>query len=427
MLMRLRPWLLALVRTRVRAAWSAAALALVALAAWQGFRVWSFHADKAAAERALAIYDFPEAQRRLAACLRLRPADSATLLLAAQAARRDGRLDDAQEYLDRYPESTLDGALQWTLLRVQRGFIKEHVYDLIEQLEIRHPASEQILEALAQGSVHVYRLNEAGFWTKQLLERFPGNPVARLLEAQANETLRRRERAIDILRSLVDDYPHLDKARLYLADQLAKHRAYDEAAELYKALHESRPADVAPLLGLVQCLIILERLDEAEPLVRVLEADHPDTGAALLECGRFALRRGRPLEAEPRLRRALELAPHDHEIHLEMAVCLEQLERRAEARGHLERFKQIDSDLKRLDAAFQAMAKAPNDPAPRWEAGRICLRNGQVSEGLRWLAGALQTDPNHAPTHLTLAEHFAAQGNEQQAAYHRQRLLASPQ
>ena len=167
-------------------------------------------------------------------------------------------------------------------------------------------------------------------------------------------------------------------------------------------------------------------MDEADTLVRVLEAKHADTGAALLECGRFALRRGRPSEAEGLLRRALELTPHDHEIDLELAVCLEQLERRAEARRHLDRFKQIDGDLKRLDAAFQAMVKAPNDPAPRWEAGRICLRNGQVSEGLRWLGGALQADPNHAPTHLTLAEHFAAQGDQQQAAYHRQRVLAAP-
>jgi predicted Zn-dependent protease len=424
MLARLRQWLLAPFRTRVRAAWTAAALVLLAGAAWHGLRVCQYSADQAAAEAALAIYDFPEAERRLKNCLRLRPADAPTLLLAAQAARRDGRLDDAQEYLDRYPESDLDSALQWVLVRVQGGSVGEHVYDLIEQLEIRHPASEQIIEALAQGSVHVYRLNEARFWTKQLLERFPKNPVGRMLEAQTDETMRRREHALEIVRGLVEEYPHFDKARLYLADLLAKDRLYDEAAEHYAALYQTRPDDVAPLLGLVRCLVMVERLDEAEPLVRELQARHAQVSAALLECGRFALRRGRPAEAEPVLRRAAELSPHDHEIHHELAVCLGQLGRRAESERHLERFRQIESDLKLLDAAFQAMTKAPNDPAPRWEAGRICLRNGQTAEGLRWLAGALQADPNHAPTHLTLAEHFAAQGNESQAAYHRQRLAA---
>jgi predicted Zn-dependent protease len=425
MFARLRHWLLVPFRTRTRAAWTAAALALAAVAAWQGFRVWRFHSDKEAAEQALAIYDFAEAQRRLESCLRLRPDDAPTLLLAAQAARRDGRLDDAQDYLDRHRESTLDSALEWALLRVQHGMINEHVYDLLEQLEIRHPASEQIMEALAQGSVHVYRLNEAKFWTQQLLERVPKNPMARMLDAQTNETLRRREKSLDIMRRLVEDYPHFDKGRLYLADLLAKQRGYEEAAEHYAAAHARRPDDVAPLLGWVRCLVALERLDEAEPLVRELEAKHSGTSAALLECGRFALRRNRPAEAEPMLRRALELTPNDYEVHFELAVCLGQLERRAESQHHLDRFNQIESDLKLLDEAFQAMTKAPNDPAPRWQAGRICLRNGQGSEGLRWLAGALQIDPNHVPTHLTLAEHFAAQGDERQAALHRQ-LAARP-
>src|SRR5262245_50927112 len=98
---RLRDWLLFPVRTPARAALSAVVLALLALAGWQGLRVLRFHRDQAKAEEALAEYDFPEARRRLASCLALRPRDPAVLLLAVQAARRDGRLDEAQEYLDR--------------------------------------------------------------------------------------------------------------------------------------------------------------------------------------------------------------------------------------------------------------------------------------------------------------------------------------
>ena len=51
----------------------------------------------------------------------------------------------------------------------------------------------------------------------------------------------------------------------------------------------------------------------------------------------------------------------------------------------------------RLEKVFQAMVKAPADPAPRLEAGRICLRNGQVSEGLRWLSGVLDLVPITSP------------------------------
>ena len=168
---RLRRWLLFPVRSPARAALSAAALALLAFAGWHGLRVLRFHRDKAAAEEALATYDFPEAQRRLASCLDFWHRDPAVLLLAAQAARRDGRLDEAQQHLDRYRDQvnapTPEGALQSVLLRVQRGLVKEYVHVLIDHVEVRHPASEQILEALAQGCVHVYRLDEASFWTKQ--------------------------------------------------------------------------------------------------------------------------------------------------------------------------------------------------------------------------------------------------------------------
>jgi hypothetical protein len=74
-----------------------------------------------------------------------------------------------------------------------------------------------------------------------------------------------------------------------------------------------------------------------------------------------------------------------------------------------------------LEKAVQAMVKTPADPAPRLEAGRICLRNGQVSEGLRWLYGILELVPNHKPTHQVLADHYESQGDTAQAEYHRSR------
>jgi predicted Zn-dependent protease len=419
---RLRDRLLLPVRTPTRAVLSAALLALLAFAGWHGARAWRFHRDEAAAREALARYDFPEARRRLASCLALRPDDPAALLLAVQAARRDGQLNEAQEYLARYRERARDrspeAALQGTLLQVQRGLVKEHVRGLLDALEVRHPDSEQILEALAQGCVHVYRLDEAMFWIRQLLGRFPDNPVGRLLDAQTSETMRRPERALEVARRLVEDYPGDDKARLYLAALLLKRHQYDEAAGHLREVHRRRPDDVRPLVLLARCLLPLERFDEAAPLLRELE-QHADDSEALLERGRFALSQGRPADAEPLLRRAAALAPNDADVQRELGVCLGQLHRTSEARQHLERSQQIEADLVLLEKAFTAMAKAPNDPGPRREAGRICLRNGQVAEGLRWLDGALELAPDDKPTHGILADLYASQGDEARARYHR--------
>jgi hypothetical protein len=49
------------------------------------------------------------------------------------------------------------------------------------------------------------------------------------------------------------------------------------------------------------------------------------------------------------------------------------------------------------------------------------LRNGQVEEGIRWLSGVLDLVPDHGPTHLTLADFYASQGDARRARFHRDR------
>jgi hypothetical protein len=50
------------------------------------------------------------------------------------------------------------------------------------------------------------------------------------------------------------------------------------------------------------------------------------------------------------------------------------------------------------------------------------LRNGQITEGLRWLSGVLDLVPNHQATHQALAEYYESQGEKALAAYHRAHL-----
>src|SRR5205823_6208649 len=85
---------------------AAAALALAATGylLWLGGEAWQFHQAKSAAQEALARYDFAEARRRLDRCLQLRPGAAPLHLLAAQAARRAGDLQAAQQHLDLHRE-----------------------------------------------------------------------------------------------------------------------------------------------------------------------------------------------------------------------------------------------------------------------------------------------------------------------------------
>lgn len=396
------------------------ALSLLALVAavgscWYAGRIIRSNRASAAAEEALARYDFPAARNHLARAIQFRPQKPALWLLAAQAARRDGDLTDARKHLVHYEtlagDATLEGTLEWSLLYAQEGEIERDVQDLMWKADSRHPATEQILEALAVGSIHIYDFDRAGFWLHHLLSRFPKNPLGRLIRAQMDDVLGKRDRAAAGCRELLQDHPDNWKARLLLAGLLYRAQQYPEAAKHYSELHERRPNELSPILGLIRCRERVGQSEEARPLVQLLERDHPGNSDAMLECGRFALLESRFGDAEGLLRKAVALAPNDHEIHYQLALLFERTGKPVEAREHLERFKSIEADLTRLDNLLKAVVRSPRDPEPRREAGLICMRNGQASEGLRWLLGAVEIDPGDKASHRALADYYLLQGD----------------
>ncbi len=413
------------IRTRRRALVAVAFVLLFSGPAWYGVNVARASRARQAGERALAAYDFPAARERLQEAARLRPREASVWLLAAQAARRDGDYAAAGEYLKRYEALagvlTPEGRLEELLLETQNGPVERDVHHLISLADAGHAATEQILEALAVGCIQVYHLDRASFWTNQLLTRFPRNPIGRLLQVQMDDTLNRRERAAAGCRELVTEFPEYTKARTLLATLLYKAQKYAEAAGEYQELLRRRPGDAEPLLGLARCLDRVGRRDEARPLMRELEERHPDNGDVLLECGQFAAKEGRPDDAERLLRRAVRLAPSDYEAHYHLGLCLQQLGKSDESRHHLERFKQIEADLLRMEELIRQVVKTPADPAPRRAAGLICLRNGQPAEGLRWLQGALERAPDDKATNESLADYFQSHGDAERARYHREK------
>jgi Flp pilus assembly protein TadD len=406
-----------------RALLCAAILAAVGFAGWYGVREYLSRRAYRAAQEALAQYDFPAARDRLRDCLDWRPRDPEVLLLAAQAARRDGALDEAGEYLARYRDeegATAQWRLEAALQRAAGGRV-EGVEYLTRLIDTNDPASEQIWEALAEGSVVSYRFERQSFVIGEMLKRHPRNPIGRLLRAQMYVIGGKHDRAAEECREILSDYPRFVRARLYLAGVLYTSQKYEEGAEAYAELRRERPDDLEVLLGLARCLDRSGRTEEARPLVRELEERHADNSEAMLECGRFALKEQRLADAERLLRRALELAPNDHEVHFQLGRCLEQLGRSEEARKHVAEFKRIEADLLRMQQLHTELVKSPRDPDLRRELGLICLRNGQDREALRWLSGVLDTHPDDRATHAALADYFEARGDKEQARYHRSR------
>lgn len=412
------------IATRLRLLVGILVLLSVIWLGWTGLETGMARLSVHRAEKALAAFDFKRALEELTSAAAWRPNDPGVWLLASQAARREGMLDEAAGYLKQYRQtagSTPEGRLESSLLEAQKGDIETNVYELMAKADSGHPATEQILEALAVGSVAIYHFDRAVFWLNQLLERYPANPVGRLMRAQMDDVLGKRERAATSLRALLEEFPENDRAKTLLAGLLYRAQQFEEAAELYGELWEKSPTSVNVLLGLTRCRVRLGQSEEARSLVRQLEERFGDSSEALLEAARFAQTDDRQADAERLLRLAVKLAPNDHEVHYQLGLCLERGGKGEEAKYHLRRFKEVEADVMRLDALLKEVVNHPKDPKPRVEAGQICLRNGQPDESLRWLQGALEIAPNDPATHAALVQLYDAIGDENLANFHRQR------
>jgi tetratricopeptide (TPR) repeat protein len=392
------------------------------------YRSWQFARHLKAAREAEGRFDFAGAREHLAVCLRLRTDDPGAQLLAARAARRAGDYPAASEHLDSLREQggepTPEQTLERALLAAQRGDLKQAEGYLRSRLEGDAPEAPLILEALERGCLRTNRLNEALRWLARLLRLQPDNVIALVDRGTVHEGVGLAEKALEDYQAACAAQPEYRAARLRLGLLLLHLHRPAEALPHFEHLHARDEGDSESTLALAQCLAELDRRAEATDLLEGLLAREPDNPKALLARGRLALDADSPGPAERWLRRAVDLLPWDQQAHYHLSRCLSRLGKRDEAKYHARKAEQIGADMKRLVRLIRKAVQSPSDPGPRVEAGRICLRNGQEQQGLRWLRGALQIDPAHRPTHAALAEYYERAGPPDLAAHHRR--LAGP-
>ncbi len=383
-------------------------LGLAVLGAYPGGRLFWRYYQRRAAQQALERRDFGEARARLAQCLQTWPEDAELALLAARAARRDGDLEEANQFLQRCKQLGGDpGALELerALLIAQQGDPAQVENHLLARVNKRPEEAELILEALAQGCLKSQRLPEALYCLDQWLERQPDNVPALLWRGQVQERWNDLEEAVASYRRAVAVDPGHAKARRLLALALVRTDLAGEAVEHLELLRQQSPGDAEVLLGLARGRRSLGQVDEARRLLDQVLAAEPHNAEALAERGKLALQTGRPDEAEVHLRRALALAPYDREANYTFYLCLRQQGREEEAARARQAVERIRADLQRVSELRRQIAASPRDASLRCEVGQIFLRNGQTREGLRWLQSALQLDPGHAEARQALARY----------------------
>ncbi len=380
------------------------------------------HLDSAT--QALERWDFKQARADLAFCLEVWPGDGATRCLAAQAARRAGHYDEAEEHLracERLGYRNPGTALESAMLRAQRGEVAEVEELLLGCVQHDDLDSPLILEALALGHVHVYNLPRAGHLFDLLLERQPRNTFALLWRARCLEGINLLDKALEGYRQVLDIDPDHHEARLALADRIAKWETrYPEAIEHFERLRARRPDDLRVVVGLARCRRQTGETQEAVRLLDGILVLHPDDPEALGLRGQLALDAGRPAEAEGYLLRAVAKPPPDRHALYALSRSLEAQGKKDQAKETLARLERVKADLEQMETLLRQLAKAPEELGLYCELARLCVRNNKHEEAVRWLLGALSRGPGHAPAHDLLADIYEQKGNAALAAHHRQ-------
>jgi tetratricopeptide (TPR) repeat protein len=317
-------------------------------------------------------------------------------------------LDEAERLLAGCPRRGTDSealALERSLLHAQRGTLDPAREELLWRwVEQQHPETPQILEALALGCIYTQRLGEAMTCLERWFAYAPGDSQALYLRGLVWEGMGALQKAGEDYRQAVRHDPEHTQARQRLAEYLLSASEYQEAAALFEQLLQQQPHDATSLLGLAKCRRLQGEITEAEHLLDDLLIHDSPSVAALVERASLAQEKQEFDAAEKWFRQALAQDPFDRDACHGLARCLRALERPTEAETYEARRAQIERDLERLAELCEQMGKNPNDAGLPYQAGLICLRNGQKAEARRWFRNVLQRQPEHEGARQGLEE-----------------------
>jgi tetratricopeptide (TPR) repeat protein len=232
--------------------------------------------------------------------------------------------------------------------------------------------------------------------------------------------------AIAILTKLVEAVPDLASAHFNLATVYAGEKRFREAADEYAATLKLEPANDPARLALVKADASIANFESARPIaeqyVKHLPADYeghyllgsiykglalypeaerelkraaagnPDVYGLQYDLGFVLAHEGRPQEAMPRLRKALELQPQSAEAKFQLANVLKALSRTSEANAELGEFRQE----KQRSVEENMAAAAGND------ANQLLAKGDSKGAAERY-RDALKLDPNNAKTWFNLS------------------------
>jgi tetratricopeptide (TPR) repeat protein len=383
--------------------------------------LWHFRRGQVA----FARYRNQEALRHLERALKTWPDDEETRILAARAARRTGQFDQAEQHL-RYcqrlrPSPSPDLVLEWSMFRAASGDMLEVEAYLFEQTQKRPDMVKLIWEALAEGYLLTYRIDDALRMLDGWLAQEPQNLAALALRGRLFQVVNSHAKAAQDFRTGVEIDAQQDELRRRLAVSLMEIGRYDEALDHWQYLAQHIGRDPGILVNMARCEERTNNSDAALGLLAEVLSQYPDNGLALRTRGQLELARDHPAEAEDWLRKAVAAMPFDYRTHYALHASLEMQHRSEPAKAELETMQNLKDRLERMGHIIShEMSENPRSSDLHLELGKQLISVGRKEEGTTWLLSAVKLDPENLGAHTALADLYREAGNIEQEEYHRE-------
>lgn len=383
-----------------------------------------------AAEAALDRHDWKAARDSLKEVRLLSPEDPAGHLLAARAERRLENLGEAKKHLDA-TERLQKGESQ--AVKVERALVRVHEGDLagVEAflrgcIDQDDPATPEILDILAAALEINYRDAEAQRLLDELLRRRPDHFDALVRRGRTAKSMGWHEDAVGYYEKALHLRPDVDSVRLALAEIQVVLGQFAAAREHFEHLRGRQPSNPSVLFGLARCDAGSGEHQKALAAFNRLLDANPNDWMVLTERGWLAVQLDRPADGEADLRRADALAPPDIPP-TRLVNCLRLLGKTDDANKYQAKADGIQADRKQAaELGDLIREKAPNDPEPRYELGRLLLRLGRQRDAVHWFNTALAKDPAHRKTHEALMGFYLSVQAFDLAEKHRRALAQLP-
>ena len=337
------------------------------------------------------------------------------LYLLGRAHRRTGSTGQGLEYLQDAESAGWDSELirqQRQLALLQRGQIKNSGGELDRLL--KQNASDnfayEVYEALAKGYLSTYRFSDAlhclDFWSEWCSDATDPRMWRATIWEQSEQWEKANNEYIEVLKI---DPRHLE-ARQSLARILLLQLNQAEAArlELLECLQLS-PDDFNSQLGLATCELRLAESERAEQRLRTLlnrDLTPQQLTSVQMELGQILVDRRALPEAVSMLSDVVKADPLNSAAHYALGTAYAASSDQENAIKAFDRSRILREQFSRLTTITSQLISHPEKADLRWEAGRILMDQGMITDGAAWMATALIYDPDHKPTHESLAEYY---------------------